>query len=103
MQGPRLQGRPGILAQHDVVCREAASLSRSLLSEKQDFIRSARANFAGILHANPSLRFFQKKLGGVASELDGWTKCRSLHLCLQQTIIALGQTDSVLFTLFDVI
>jgi hypothetical protein len=57
---------PGLIAQHDLICREAALLSRALLAAKQAFICSARANFAGILHATPSLRWSLLNYGGVA-------------------------------------
>jgi len=49
---PVPQGRTREIAQHDLICREAAPLSRSVLLAEQAFTRSARANLAGILHAN---------------------------------------------------
>jgi hypothetical protein len=56
--GPRPAGRdPGLIAQHDLICREAAPLSRALLSDlNRAFTCSARANLAGILHSTLSLR-----------------------------------------------
>ena len=53
---PSRKAGPGIIAQHVLICREAALLSRSLLFEQQAISGSARASLAGILHAIPSLR-----------------------------------------------
>ena len=84
MQGPRLQGRPGIVAQHDVICREAASSSRSLLSEKT----GAHSQCARQLRRHPSRQLFtplfQKKLGGVAFGIGRFQRKSSYAAAVSQ-------------------
>jgi hypothetical protein len=57
----------GLGSPHDLICREAAPLSRALLSElNRASICSARAKIAGSLLATPSLRWSLLKYRGVA-------------------------------------
>src|SRR5206468_1234003 len=72
MTGPRppckARRDPGLLAQHDLICREAAPLSRSLLFEQQELSRSARANSQASFTPHPHFAVLKVKIGRVASE-----------------------------------
>ena len=87
---------PGLIAQHDLICREAAPLSLALLSDlNKAFICSARANSQAslVLHRlgdGGSLRWSLLKFGWVAFGSEAFKNTYSLPFCLQPPIIVFG-------------